>query len=98
MLERHGFDVETATGVETAFVATRRGRRPGPTIGFLAEYDALPGVDHGCGHNLIAGSAVGAGVFLAEAMADLPGTIQVYGCPAEELGATSPKFGDRAGL
>jgi len=90
VLERHGFGVEAVPGIETAFVATRRGRGPGPTIGFLAEYDALPGVDHGCGHNLIAGSAVGAGVFLAAAMADLPGTIKVYGCPAEELGTGKP--------
>ena len=47
VLERHGFEFTGVPGVETAFVATRRGRRDGPTIGFLAEYDALPGVDHG---------------------------------------------------
>ncbi len=47
LLERHGFAFEIVPGVETAFVATRRGSGPGPTIGFLAEYDALPGVDHG---------------------------------------------------
>jgi metal-dependent amidase/aminoacylase/carboxypeptidase family protein len=46
-LERHGFSFEIVPGVETAFVATLRGRGDGPTIGFLAEYDALPGVDHG---------------------------------------------------
>jgi metal-dependent amidase/aminoacylase/carboxypeptidase family protein len=46
-LERHGFEFEIVPGVETAFVATRRGRGEGPTVGFLAEYDALPGVDHG---------------------------------------------------
>jgi amidohydrolase len=90
VLERHGFAVEGVPGVETAFVARRSGRGPGPTVGFLAEYDALPGVNHGCGHNLIAGSAVGAGVFLAEAMAGLPGTVAVYGCPAEELGTGKP--------
>jgi amidohydrolase len=90
VLEGHGFDLAPVPGLETAFAATRRGRMPGPTIGFLAEYDALPGVDHGCGHNLIAGSAVGAGVYLAAAMADLPGAIKVYGCPAEELGTGKP--------
>ena len=47
VLERHGFDLAIVPGVDTAFVATRRGAGPGPTIGFLAEYDALPGVDHG---------------------------------------------------
>jgi len=94
VLERHGFTFEIVPGIETAFVATRVGRGPGPTIGFLAEYDALPGVDHGCGHNLIAASAVGAGVFLADLMDRLPGTIKVYGCPAEELGTGKPMMLD----
>jgi amidohydrolase len=89
-LERLGFAFEIVPGVETAFVATLRGSGDGPTIGFLAEYDALPGVDHGCGHNLIAGSAVGAGMFLAGLMRELPGTIKVFGCPAEELGSGKP--------
>lgn len=89
-LERHGFTFEIVPGIETAFVATRAGNGHGPTIGFLAEYDALPGVDHGCGHNLIAGSAVGAGILLADLMEGLPGTIKVYGCPAEELGTGKP--------
>jgi amidohydrolase len=83
LLEEFGFDVERgAGGVRTAFVA-RRGAG-GPVIGFLAEYDALPGVDHGCGHNLIAGSNAAAGIGLAAALDDLPGTVVVYGCPAEE--------------
>lgn len=47
VLERHGFEFTIVPGVETAFIATRKGRGEGPTIGFLAEYDALPGVDHG---------------------------------------------------
>ncbi|MGH2405457.1 MAG: M20 family metallopeptidase [bacterium] len=90
LLLRHGFEFAIVPGIDTAFVATKKGSGPGPTIGFLAEYDALPGVDHGCGHNLIAGSAIGAGVFLARSMAHLPGTIKVYGCPAEELGTGKP--------
>ncbi|MGQ0572125.1 MAG: hypothetical protein ACT4P5_21680 [Armatimonadota bacterium] len=47
VLERHGFEFAIVPGVDTAFVATRKGRDDGTTIGFLAEYDALPGVDHG---------------------------------------------------
>jgi amidohydrolase len=83
LLEEFGFDVERgAGGVRTAFVA-RRGAG-GPVVGFLAEYDALPGVDHGCGHNLIAGSNAVAGIGLAAALEDLTGTVVVYGCPAEE--------------
>jgi amidohydrolase len=83
LLEEFGFEVERGVGgVKTAFVA-RRGSG-GPTIGYLAEYDALPGVDHGCGHNLIAGSNAVAGIGLAAALEDLAGTVTVYGCPAEE--------------
>lgn len=83
LMEEFGFEVERgAGGVETAFVAKRGSG--GPVIGFLAEYDALPGVDHGCGHNLIAGSNAVAGIGLAAALEDLPGKVIVYGCPAEE--------------
>ncbi|RIK38131.1 MAG: amidohydrolase [Chloroflexi bacterium] len=83
LMEEFGFDVERqAGGISTAFVAKRGSGRP--VIGFLAEYDALPGVAHGCGHNLIAGSNAVAGIGLAAALEDLPGTVIVYGCPAEE--------------
>jgi len=86
-LERWGFAVERGVGgVETAFRATATGSGPGPTIAFLAEYDALPGIGHGCGHNLIAMSAVGAGIGAKAALADLPGRILVIGTPAEEGG------------
>ncbi|MGH2374044.1 MAG: hypothetical protein ACRDIC_11350 [bacterium] len=47
LLESHGFEFSIVPGVDTAFGATKRGSGPGPTVGFLAEYDALPGVDHG---------------------------------------------------
>ena len=86
-LERWGFAVERGVGgVETAFRATATGSGPGPTVAFLAEYDALPGIGHGCGHNLIAMSAVGAGVGAKAARGGLPGRIQVIGTPAEEGG------------
>jgi amidohydrolase len=86
LLAEHGYEIDAVPGVETAFVATLAGRLPGPTIGLLAEYDALPGVGHACGHHLIAGSAVGAGIALAACREELPGTIKVFGCPAEEIG------------
>lgn len=83
LMEEFGFEVERGVGgVKTAFVAKRGSG--GPVIGFLAEYDSLPEVDHGCGHNLIAGSNGIAGIGLAAALEDLPGTVIVYGCPAEE--------------
>jgi len=50
----------------------------------LAEYDALPGVGHGCGHNLIAASAVGAGIAASKVIGELDGEVLVVGTPAEE--------------
>jgi amidohydrolase len=87
-LEEHGFAVERgAGGLETAFVATLHGAGDGPTVGLLAEYDALPGLGHACGHNLIGTQAVGAALALKTVLPDLGGTVQVIGAPAEEGGA-----------
>jgi amidohydrolase len=86
LLASHGFAVRPVSGVGTAFAATITGTAPGPAIGLLAEYDALPELGHACGHHLIAGSAVGAGIVLAACRDALPGTVTVYGCPAEETG------------
>lgn len=87
-LERHGFLVERGIGgVETAFRASiPGGQGDGPTIALLAEYDALPGIGHGCGHNLIAMSNLGAGLAAKDAMPSLPGRLMVLGTPAEEGG------------
>jgi amidohydrolase len=87
-LERHGFQVERGVGgVETAFRATLPGSTPdGPTVALLAEYDALPGIGHGCGHNLIAMSNLGAGLAMKAAMPSLAGRLIVLGTPAEEGG------------
>ena len=71
-------------GFPTAFLA-EAGSGP-TTIGIMAEYDALPGLGHACGHNLIAASAVGAGLALARLADDLGITVRVYGTPAEEGG------------
>jgi amidohydrolase len=84
-LERWGFRVERGVGgTPTAFRATAGSGSP--TVAFLAEYDALPDVGHGCGHNLIAISNVGAGIGAKAALDELGGTIQVIGTPAEEGG------------
>lgn len=71
-------------GLATAFSAELPGPSHGPRIGILAEYDALPEVGHGCGHNIIATAALGAGLGLAAIGASLPGRIRLLGCPAEE--------------
>lgn len=84
-LEENGFKVEKGVaGLKTAFVATYVNKSGGPTIGFLAEYDALDKLGHGCGHNIIASAGVGAGIALAKSLGDTPATIVVYGTPAEE--------------
>src|SRR5436309_5722674 len=86
LLKKHGFSVEVGVAdTPTAFVATRR-NGTGPTIAFLAEYDALRGLGHGCGHNLIATASAGAGIALADALGQLPGRVLVIGTPAEEGG------------
>ncbi len=87
-LHEHDFEVEVGVAdLETAFIATRRGAKDGPTIGILAEYDALAKIGHACGHNLIGAGAVAAGVALIPVLEELPGTVQVIGTPAEEGGA-----------
>jgi amidohydrolase len=80
-----GFAVETGVAdLPTAFVATAGS---GPlVVGICAEYDALPGIGHACGHNIIAASAVGAGLALARLADDLGITVKVFGTPAEEGG------------
>jgi amidohydrolase len=89
-LERHGFEVEHPAGrLATAIRAVRRGGRGGatPRIGILAEYDALPGLGHGCGHNTMAASGVGAAIALSAIADELPGEIVFFGTPAEERGS-----------
>lgn len=87
LLEENGFQVARGVaGLQTAFIATKRGRDNGPTVAFLAEYDALPGLGHACGHNLIGTAAVGAGLAMATVLPELAGAIQVIGTPAEEGG------------
>ncbi|MFE4705531.1 M20 family metallopeptidase [Peribacillus simplex] len=86
-LEKAGFSIEKGVAnLETSFRATWEGHHGGPTIAILAEYDALAGLGHGCGHNIIGTSAIGAALALKDAHPDLPGKIVVLGTPAEEEG------------
>lgn len=92
-LEKHGFAVQKGYGgLDTSFRADMKGSGEGPTVAFLAEYDALNGVGHGCGHNLIATCSVGAFLGLASVMNELPGRISIIGTPAEEGGAGKVKL------
>jgi amidohydrolase len=85
-LQENGFTVvKGVAGMPTAFRGIYgKGK---PAIAFLAEYDALPKIGHGCGHNLIATSAVAAGVAAKLAVDEFRGSIVVYGTPAEETDA-----------
>lgn len=81
-----GFKLEKPIGgLETAFRATWVGSE-GPTVAFLAEYDALPKIGHACGHNLIGPASLGAALGLAQEMSDVPFSIQLIGTPGEEGG------------
>lgn len=84
-LRGYGMEVtEGVAGYDTAFVATI-GRGP-RTVAVVAEYDALAGLGHACGHNVIAAAAVGAAAALAPLADDLGLTVRVVGTPAEEGG------------
>jgi amidohydrolase len=84
VLEKAGYSVEIGIGgLETAFRATF-GEESNIKIAILAEYDALVGLGHACGHNLIAAAAVGAGMAFAGLRPRIKGQIQVIGTPAEE--------------
>ncbi|MEB3370915.1 M20 family metallopeptidase [Saccharopolyspora mangrovi] len=94
LLERAGFAVTSAyLGLDTAFHASFG---TGPTrIALCAEYDALPGLGHACGHNLIAASSIGAALGLAAVADDAGLTVEVYGTPAEEGGGGKIELLDR---
>lgn len=81
-----GFHVTYPTGgMPTAFQATLTNGSDRPHVAILAEYDALPGIGHGCGHNLIATSALATGLALAGIMPFISGRVSVIGTPAEEF-------------
>ena len=87
-MEERGFKAEKGTGgVQTAFLARpSQVSKRRPCVAFLAEYDALPGVGHGCGHNLIAAASVGAALALGRHLGGVAGTHALVGTPAEEGG------------
>src|SRR6476660_631153 len=85
LVAERGFEITAAPGgLDTAF---RASYGSGPlVIGVCAEYDALPGIGHACGHNIIAASAVGTALALAEVAEELGLTVVLLGTPAEEAG------------
>jgi amidohydrolase len=85
LVAEYGFEITNApAGLDTAFRAVYGS---GPlVVGVCAEYDALPGIGHACGHNIIAASAVGTALALAEVADELGLTVVLFGTPAEEAG------------
>jgi amidohydrolase len=92
-LREGGFELQLGVAdMETAIKAIHPTVAPGPTVAILAEYDALPGLGHACGHNLIAGAALGACLGLGQLKDELPGRLIFYGTPAEEGGGGKVKM------
>lgn len=85
LIKKHGFEVEeNYCGMPTAYRAVYKGKKPGPKIAFMSEYDALPEIGHACGHNLICMIGVGSGLGLKEFADEYGGEIYIFGTPAEE--------------
>ena len=85
LLSKYGFFIEKGyCGIETAFLANYIGEKPGPRIAYLAEYDALPEIGHGCGHNVLGVTSSAAGILLREFVNIYGGEVLVIGTPAEE--------------
>ncbi|WP_195947513.1 M20 family metallopeptidase [Paraclostridium bifermentans] len=88
LLKENGFEVETnIAGHPTGFLAKKKSEiKEGPIIAFLAEYDALPGIGHACGHNIIGATSCATAITLSSQLNHIGGEIRVYGCPSEEGG------------
>ena len=96
LLKKHGFKVEeNYLDIKTAFKAEYVSSKPGPAIAYLAEYDALPGIGHGCGHNILGTVSTGSGIILKNIIDELGGKVVVFGTPAEEVGGTKGYFAEK---
>ena len=94
-LKEHNFEIEKEfLGIKTAFRATYDSKKEGATIGYLCEYDALPEIGHGCGHNMIGAMSAGAGIILSKVLDEVGGKIIVYGTPAEETNGAKVIFAE----
>ena len=81
-------------GIETSFRAIYDSKKPGATIGYLCEYDALPEIGHGCGHNMIGVMSSAAGIALSKVIDEIGGKIIVYGTPAEATNGAKVVFAE----
>lgn len=100
-LRAEGFQVQKdVAGHRTGFIGTYKSKKPGPVLVFLAEYDALAGLGHACGHNLFGPTSLLAGAALKQVIDETGGEIRVYGTPGEEGGENGSAKGSfvKAGL
>lgn len=96
LLKKYGFVVTPAyKDIPTAFRAQYQSGKPGPVIAFMAEYDALPGIGHGCGHNILGSVSTGAGILLSRVVDKIGGTAVVFGTPAEETNGAKVIMAER---
>lgn len=85
ILKNHGFETtDNYCNIPTAFIGKYSNGNGGPKVAILAEYDALPGIGHGCGHNIFGVTSIATGIILKEVLGDIAGEILVIGTPAEE--------------
>lgn len=93
LLRKNGFQVQQPfLGLDTAFRAVYDSGHPGPCVAYLAEYDALPQLGHGCGHNLLGAVSTMAGIALSQTLSQTGGRVLVLGCPAEETNGAKVKM------
>lgn len=96
LLKRHGFEVEEKyMGIATAFRAVYDSGIEGPVVGFMSEYDALPEIGHGCGHNLLGATNTGAGIVLSQLIKESRGKVVVFGTPAEETSGAKVEMAEK---
>ncbi len=96
LLQKYGFAVEKPyLGFGTGYRAEYRSAKPGPHICYMAEYDALPGVGHGCGHNMLGATSVAAGILLSRLVDETGGWAVVLGTPAEETNGAKVEYAKR---
>ena len=93
MAKAHGLTIEAPIlNIPYSFRAYYDSGRPGPVIGLTAEYDALPGIGHGCGHNIIATAPLGAAIALAAVTERIGGKVILFGTPGEECLVTKAQM------
>lgn len=93
LLKKKGFEVtENFLGFDTGFKAEYDSGKEGPVIAYMAEYDALPDIGHGCGHNILGTASTGSGIVLKEIVEELGGKVVVMGTPAEETSGAKVEY------